>query len=75
MFLFLFWTDDTDHCLVAARHVVVVGQRKVVDEERADDDDGCGKGDAVEDTSADDRLVFLPWRLAHHVVVDGVDSE
>ena len=54
---------------------MVVGQRKVVDEERADDDDRCGKGDAGEDTSTDDRLVFLPWGLAHHVVVDGVHAE
>ena len=54
---------------------MVVGQRKVVDEERADDDGGCGKGDAGEDTSTDDRLVFLPWGLAHHVVVDGVHAE
>lgn len=28
--------------------------------------------DVVEDTAADDRLVLLPWRLADHVVVDGV---
>ena len=64
----------TDHRLVAARHALVVRQSKVVDEERANDDDGRGKGDAGEDPAADDRPVLLPRRLAHHVVVDGVDA-
>ena len=38
----------------AARHVVVVRQRKIVDEQPAHDDDGRGKGDAGKDTAADD---------------------
>jgi hypothetical protein len=66
---------STHHRLVAARYALVVRQRIVVDKEGADDDDGRGKEDPGSDAAADDRLVLLPRRLAHHVVVDGVDAE
>ena len=53
----------------------VVRQRKVVDKQRANDDDRRGKSDTREDTAAGDRLVLLQRWFAHHVVVDGVDPE
>jgi hypothetical protein len=58
-----------------ARYDLVVGESKVVDEKCADDDDGRRKNDTRHNTPADNRLVLLPWRLTHHVVVNGVNAK
>ena len=54
---------------------MVVRERKVVDEERADDDHGRGKENAVEDALRDDRRVFLAWWPAHDRTVHRIDTK
>jgi len=63
------------HRLVAARHVVVIRERKVVDEQGTSDDDGRRKYDAHQDTLIDDRLILLPWRLPHHGAINRVNPK
>jgi hypothetical protein len=63
------------HRLVAARHVMIIRERKVVNEKCADDDNNRGKQDAQTDTSVDDSLVLPPRRFAHHIVVNRINAK
>jgi hypothetical protein len=65
----------TYHRLVTARHVMIIRERKVVDEKCADDNNSRGEQDAQTDTSVDDSLILPPRWLAHHGVVNRIDAK
>jgi hypothetical protein len=63
------------HRLVAARHVMIIRERKIVDEKCANDNNSRGEQDAQADTSVNDPLILPPRRFAHHIVVNRIDAK